>query len=119
MYFVVVVVYLYKYLQDEVYVSFPLIESTVYESLLPVNLHSGSLMKIVWQRSFGHRYSNSEPVLLLHELHSDLVMLRCESASSFKTLSVYKIYILYINWDVSLCKLSVFSLQIKLFPDLT
>lgn len=29
---------------------------------------------------------------------------------------VYKLYIMYINWDVSLCKLMVYSLQIKLFP---
>lgn len=29
---------------------------------------------------------------------------------------VYKLYIMYINRDVSLCKLMVYSLQIKLFP---
>lgn len=29
---------------------------------------------------------------------------------------VYKLYIMYINWDVSLCKLMVYSLQIKLSP---
>lgn len=40
------------------------------------------------------------------------------SASSVR-YCVYKLYIMYINWDVSLCKLMVYSLQIKaLFPSL-
>lgn len=37
------------------------------------------------------------------------------SASSVR-YCVYKLYIMYINWDVSLYKLMVYSLQIKLFP---
>jgi hypothetical protein len=36
------------------------------------------------------------------------------SASSVR-YCVYKLYIMYINWDVSLCKLMVYSLQIKCF----
>lgn len=35
------------------------------------------------------------------------------SASSVR-YCVYRLYIMYINWDVSLCKLMVYSLQIKL-----
>lgn len=31
------------------------------------------------------------------ELHGDVLMLFCASTSLFKTLSVYKIYIMYIN----------------------
>lgn len=42
-------------------------------------------------------------------------MLLWGSASSVK-YCVYKLYIMYINWDVSLYKLMVYSLQIKLFP---
>lgn len=42
-------------------------------------------------------------------------MLPWGSASSVR-YCVYKLYIMYINWDVSLCKLMVYSLQIKLFP---
>lgn len=33
----------------------------------------------------------------LLELHGDVLMLFCASTSLFKTLSVYKIYIMYIN----------------------
>ena len=42
-------------------------------------------------------------------------MLLWGSASSVR-YCVYKLYIMYINRDVSLCKLMVYSLQIKLFP---
>lgn len=43
-------------------------------------------------------------------------MLLWGSASSVR-YCVHKLYIMYIKWDVSLCKLMVYSLQIKLlFP---
>ena len=57
----------------------------------------------------------SSPRYLL-ELHGDGPMPSRASTPLFKTLSVYKIYIMYINQDVSLCELSIFSLRIKLFP---